>query len=199
MNIIQDKAALSKPCSTVSLEKGIEIGEKLVELVKSNESKWVGLAANQIGIDARVFAIALQGNFKGEYKYFVNPKIIDTSNETFQFLEGCLSFPGKRINTKRYESITVIADNLSEGSSVVFYGDPNRYEMQLECACVQHEIDHLDGVTMFDRQFNNTVINGPRISRNQKIIIAKDSEEKTIKFKKAESFLANGWSMKEIL
>ena len=63
MEIIKDKAALSNPCSTVSLETGKEIGEKLVELVKDNENDWVGLAANQIGIDAKVFAIALQGNF----------------------------------------------------------------------------------------------------------------------------------------
>lgn len=199
MNIIKDKAALSKPCSTVSLEEGIKIGEQLVELVKSNETNWVGLAANQIGIDARVFAIALQGNFKGTYKYFVNPKIIDTSSETFHFLEGCLSFPNRRVNTKRYQSITVLADNLEEGSSVVFYGDPSSHELQLECACVQHEIDHLDGITMFEREFNKTVVNGPKLSRNQKIIISKNLEEKTVKYKKATAFLEDGWTIKEIL
>ena len=199
MKIIQDKAALSKPCSTVSLEEGKKIGEKLVELVKSNESNWVGLAANQIGIDARVCALALQGNFKGEYKYFVNPKIINTSDETFNFLEGCLSFPNERISTKRYETITVIADNLAEGSSVVFYADPTKYELQLECACMQHEIDHLDGITMFERQLTNTVVKGPKISRNQKIVIVKDSDERILKYKKAEKLLQQGWTIKEIL
>ena len=200
MDIVKDKAALTKPCSNVSLSEGIEIGEKLVELVKSNENEWVGLAANQIGIDARVCAVALQGNFKGTYQYFVNPKIINTSSETFEFLEGCLSFPGKRIPTKRYREITVIADNLSEGSSVVFYADPAKYDLQLEAACIQHEIDHLDGITMFDRQTNKTVINGPKLKRNQKIVITKDGfNSKTIKYKKFDSFKTDGWNIKEVL
>ena len=71
----------------------LPIGEKLVELVKDNENDWVGLAANQIGIDAKVFAIALQGNFKGTYKYFVNPKIYSKDSENSTYEEGCLSVP----------------------------------------------------------------------------------------------------------
>ena len=199
MEIIQDKAALSKPCSVVSIEEGIKIGEKLVDLLKSNKTEWIGLAANQIGIDAKVFAIALQGNFTGEYKYFINPKIVNTSSDVFTFLEGCLSFPGKKVTTNRYREITVTADNLAEGSSVVFYADPNKYELQLECACVQHEIDHIDGVTMFERAATKPIISGPRIGRNQKIIIHKGSDIKTIKYKKSEQFLEDGWTIKEIL
>ena len=93
----------------------------------------------------------------------------------------------------------MLADNLEEGSSVVFYGDPSSHELQLECACVQHEIDHLDGITMFEREFNKTVVNGPKLSRNQKIIISKNLEEKTVKYKKATAFLEDGWTIKEIL
>ena len=199
MDIVQDIKALSKPCSPVSVSKGMEIGDYLVEELKKNENKWIGIAANQLGIDARVFAIALQGNFKGTYKYLVNPTIIDTSSNTFMFREGCLSFPNKQVVTKRYESITVKADNLSDGGSLVFYADPDKYELQLEAACVQHEIDHLDGLTMYDRAATSTVIKGPSIGRNQKIEITNGSDSKIIKYKKAESLLSDGWSISKIL
>tara|TARA_B100001250_G_C19718890_1_gene752879 strand:- start:571 stop:1176 length:606 start_codon:yes stop_codon:yes gene_type:complete len=201
VDIVQDIEVLSKPCSPVSLSKGMEIGEKLVAYLKENRNRWVGLAANQIGIDARVFAIALQGNFAGEYKYLINPEIIDTSSETFVFSEGCLSFPNKQVMTNRYRSITVKADNLSDGGSLVFYADPSpdKYDLQLECACVQHEIDHLNGITMYDRKATPTVHKGPTIGRNQRVIITNGTEERSIKHKKAEQLLNNGWSIKEIL
>tara|TARA_B100000131_G_C18113087_1_gene610312 strand:- start:2098 stop:2694 length:597 start_codon:yes stop_codon:yes gene_type:complete len=198
VEIVQDIQALSKACSPVSVSEGMEIGEKLVAHLKENTNKWVGLAANQIGINAHVFAIALQGNFAGEYKYLINPKIIDTSSETFLFREGCLSFPNEQVLTKRYRSITVIADNI-EGGSLVFYADPDKYDLQLECACVQHEIDHLNGLTMFDRKASATVNKGPTIGRNQKVLITDGTNQKTIKYKKAEKLLKDGWNIKEIL
>lgn len=199
MDIVQDIKVLSKPCSPVSVSKGMEIGEYLVEELKKNQNKWIGIAANQLGIDARVFAIALQGNWTGHYKYLVNPTIIDSSSETFLFREGCLSFPNKQVVTKRYQSITVTADNISEGGSLVFYADPDKYELQLEAACVQHEIDHLDGLTMYDREATPTVKKGPTIGRNQKVEITNGDETRIIKFKKAEKLLSNGWSVNKVL
>ena len=64
-----------------------------------------------------------------------------------------------------------------------------------ECVCVQHEIDHLDGITMFDREFKQEPIKrvGKKIGRNEKVMITKGSESKTLKYKKAEPMLEDGW------
>ena len=66
-----------------------------------------------------------------------------------------------------------------------------------ETACVQHEIDHLDGITMFDREFKQEPIKreGKKIGRNDKVTISKGSESKTIKYKKAEPLLNDGWEL----
>ena len=202
MNIVTDIAAISKKCDPVSLEKGHEIGEILISHLKENKGTWIGLAANQLGINARVCAIALQGNNTGTYKYFINPTIVDTSTETFMFREGCLSIPNKQAVTRRYRSITVKADNISEGSAVVFSADAvgdHAYELQLECACIQHEIDHLDGITMFDRAINQPIVNRPSIGRNQKVELIKANETKIIKYKKVQPLLDDGWSINKIL
>ena len=64
-----------------------------------------------------------------------------------------------------------------------------------ECVCVQHEIDHLDGITMFDREFKQIPIKREvkKIGRNEKVMITKGSESKTLKYKKAEPLLEDGW------
>ena len=66
-----------------------------------------------------------------------------------------------------------------------------------ECVCVQHEIDHLDGITMFDRKFVKPAAVSNKIGRNEKVTIEKGSESKTLKYKKAESLLEDGWTLVE--
>ena len=73
------------------------------------------------------------------------------SKELFVIPEGCLSFPdGDPLLTERHIWVNVEADN-HEGSLLFSYesGDIND---AYECACVQHEIDHLDGIIHFDRK-----------------------------------------------
>ena len=69
----------------------------------------------------------------------------------------------------------------------------------MECACVQHEIDHLDGITMFDRKMKGNTIKreGKKIGRNDKVLIACGTESKTIKYKKALPLLEDGWTLVE--
>ena len=72
----------------------------------------------------------------------------------------------------------------------------------MESVCVQHEIDHLDGVTMHERRFTQDPIvrgkNAPlKIGRNAKIEITNGTETKLIKWKKAEPMLSEGWSVVE--
>ena len=144
--IITEEAKLKLICEEVkTLEEGEEIGAQLLkELTESKNG--IGLAANQIGINKRVCVVNVK-----EPLVLINPKIVEHSKEQFIFPEGCLSFPDDKIRTIRYSTIKVEADNHKDKLS--FSADSQEMNDAFECVCVQHEIDHLDGVTMFDREF----------------------------------------------
>jgi peptide deformylase len=104
----------------------------------------VGLAAPQVGQSVRVFVMDTNAfTTRDNLKVMVNPKIITASrNKTMR--EGCLSFPDYLANVKRSQRITVEAFDA--------FGVLQTYELKhLEAVCVQHEIDHLDGILMMDR------------------------------------------------
>ena len=188
--IIKDKNKLQEKCSTVSVEEGEEIGVRLLHELRESENG-IGLAANQIGINKRVCVINVK-----EPLVLINPKIVEKSKEQFIFPEGCLSFPDSKIKTQRHESIVVEADN-HEGK-LSFSANSKEINDAFECVCVQHEIDHLDGITMFDREFRQEPIvkgvNAPlKIGRNEKVTITKGTESKVLKYKKAQSMLEDGW------
>ena len=134
--VILNNDLLSLPCEAVSLEEGREIGETLIQSLPDGA---LGIAANQIGIQKSVCLIAAV-----EPIILINPQIVKAEGAT-KFIEGCLSFPDDSVLTERFTSVTVIADN---------HEDPLQFNQDklLECVCVQHEIDHLNGITMFDRQ-----------------------------------------------
>jgi len=137
-NIIQDKIFLSMPCTEATPDEGREIGSRLVRaLLESRDG--IGLAANQIGIQKKVCLIHVDGSV-----LLVNPVIIAASGE-IEFEEGCLSFPGELIKTRRFTDIKVMTTNHPE---VLRF---SREKNLLECVCVQHEIDHLNGITMHTR------------------------------------------------
>ena len=191
--IIKDKNKLKEICEPcTSIQEGEEIGAQLLdELTKSKNG--IGLAANQIGINKRVCVINVK-----EPIVLINPEIIERSEKEFIFPEGCLSFPNKKVRTKRNVSIKVKADNHEEVLS--FSADSSEMNDAFECVCVQHEIDHLDGITMFDREFKLEPIKreGKKIGRNEKVTIEKGSESKTLKYKKAESLLEEGWTLSKV-
>ena len=104
----------------------------------------VGLAAPQVGYSVRVFVMDTHAyTTRDNLKIMVNPKIVSASrNKTMR--EGCLSFPEYLANVKRSQRITVEAFDA--------FGILHTYELKhLEAVCVQHEIDHLDGILMMDR------------------------------------------------
>ena len=190
--IIKDKIKLQEKCSPVSVKEGEEIGVRLLhELRESNNG--IGLAANQIGINKRVCVINVK-----EPMVLINPKIVEKSKEKFVFAEGCLSFPNDKIKTIRHQDIVVEADN--HQSRLSFSANSQDINDAFECVCVQHEIDHLDGITMFDREFKSEpIINGvnapKKIGRNEKVTITKGSESKVIKYKKIQPMLEDGWTL----
>ena len=138
--IITDKQRLekqTKPCLTIT--EGLMIGQELLNtLATSNDG--VGLAANQIGLNKSVCVVNVNKPI-----ILVNPKITGKFGKSL-FQEGCLSFPGDYIITERWTDIVVTASNHKE--QMIFSFDKNA----LECVCVQHEIDHLNGITMYDRK-----------------------------------------------
>jgi len=187
--IITEEAQLRVLCEEVkTVKEGEEIGAQLlIELSKSENG--IGLAANQIGINKRVCVVNVK-----EPLVLVNPTIIERSKEEFIFPEGCLSFPDQHVRAKRNVSITVEADNHKD--KMVFTAESEDVNDAFECACIQHEIDHTLGITMFDREYKQQPIKSNKTyGRNQKITISDGSETKTIKYKKATSLLENGWEI----
>ena len=113
----------------------------------------VGLSANQIGVNKRACVI----KFNDEELFLLNPIITERSNEGFIFYEGCLSIPDtikKPIRTIRSTKVVVMTDNLGELVFEVNTKEDRKGEQvsadTMKTVIVQHEIDHLDGVTMFD-------------------------------------------------
>jgi peptide deformylase len=102
----------------------------------------VGLAATQLGLLRRV--LVFRANEDDELSVLVNPVIVEKSEETTTEGEGCLSLPEVHVPVERFTTIVV------EG--VDAEGDPVRVEADgLQSRVIQHEIDHLDGVLIFDR------------------------------------------------
>ena len=190
--IIKDKNKLREKCSPVSIKEGEEIGVRLLHELRESDNG-IGLAANQIGIQKRVCVINVK-----EPLVLINPKIVEKSKEQFIFPEGCLSFPDSKIKTQRHQDIVVEADN-HEGK-LSFSANSKDINDAFECVCVQHEVDHLDGITMFDREFKQEPIikgvNAPKkIGRNEKVTITKGTESKVLKYKKVQPMLEDGWTL----
>ena len=109
--------------------------DKMFALMKENNG--VGLAAPQVGVMYRVIVVSVD-NFHGEV---INPVITKRTGAT-NSIEGCLSFPGKTKKVKRAKTVVVEGEDR--------HGSPLKIKARgvLAC-CFQHEIDHLNGRTVF--------------------------------------------------
>lgn len=98
-----------------------------------------GLAAPQIGVGVRVFSYDVEEHFG----YVVNPELVTLEGEQ-EGEEGCLSLPGLGFPTRRADTATVRGVDVG-GNPVEVTGTG------LLARCLQHEMDHLDGVLYIDR------------------------------------------------
>ena len=103
----------------------------------------IGLAAIQVGVPKRVIVIDLSKEGEKKPLYFVNPKIIVKSKNNSTYEEGCLSVPGQFAEVDRPEQCHVR------------YLDYNGQKKELKAegllaTCIQHEIDHLEGILFID-------------------------------------------------
>ena len=103
----------------------------------------IGLAAPQVGVGLRLFVMDLQENNLRKPLVLINPEILAQSTETSSREEGCLSIPGQYAEVTRPARVKVRYLDL-EGARREVDGDG------LLAACLQHEIDHLDGVLFVD-------------------------------------------------
>lgn len=103
----------------------------------------IGLAAPQVGVGLRVSVIDLMPGEKPDPVVLINPEIVAASEEWVTREEGCLSLPGQYADVSR------------PGRVKVRFQDETGAKREIEgegllAACLQHEIDHLDGVLFVD-------------------------------------------------
>lgn len=110
------------------------------------EEDGVGLAAPQVGVSKRIVVIDVHNGEEGERVplFLINPEIIEHSQETMLNEEGCLSVPDQRAEVERYMSVKVrYVDYHGKEQEIIGEG--------LLAICLQHELDHLNGVLYIDR------------------------------------------------
>jgi peptide deformylase len=109
------------------------------------DERGMGLAANQIGITKRFFAIG-HDSFDTFQKHAIiwNPQVINSSEEKVIDVEGCLSFKGVFVKVERPKIIEVQYETTQGKTRFAKLNG-------MESKCFQHELDHLDGITFNKR------------------------------------------------
>lgn len=118
----------------------IKLGSDLLDT--SRAVRGAGMAAIQVGVPVRVFLMDL-AHIDGDTILFINPEIISLSEEKATRLEGCLSMPNIATEIERPATAMIRYVNL-DGNIVEYHAEG------FAAQCVQHEMDHLDGVRMID-------------------------------------------------
>ena len=195
----ENNPVINKKLKEVSVEEGMAIATELFNIL--NERKdGIGLAANQVGIDAAVAVLNVR-----EPIILINPKIEEQWDE-IDYYEGCLSYPEKGVHTKRYKNI--IVKSTQEESGMYFSGvetgkegkgtwetsaKHDQEQRLLEAVCVQHEIDHLMGKTIHDRENKpKPIVTKAKYGRNEIVGITDGDTYKEIKYKKAKPLIDSG-------
>ena len=183
---------LTTPTKEIDLETAQKTAVDLFQTL--NDMGGLGLSANQIGEDKSVCVVNVTNPF-----FLQNPKIVKKEKEII-YKEGCLSIPDKMVKTNRYEKIWVEADNVDD---TMIFGPEKSNQVDndlltLESVCVQHEIDHLNGLTIYDREFKLTpLVSEKKYGRNEIITISKGNETLELKYKKGIPYLTKGWKINE--
>lgn len=140
-----DEPLLSKPSAAVA-----SFGENIRQLAEDmfaimDRENGAGLAAVQIGRPIRLVVVDMPDAERQRHRLaMVNPKIVDASDEMIVGEEGCLSMPGYGIPVPRHREVEVRYSDLE--------GNDQRLHATGDLAiCVQHEVDHTDGILFYDR------------------------------------------------
>jgi peptide deformylase len=168
--IIKDIKILQKKSEPVtSVSEAREIINQLK--IALSEKDGCGLSAIQIGIPKQV--AILKSTKLNEIIPIINPEIVEASDQFDFFGEGCLSFPGVFVRSKRFETF-IIKNQVIEGNTfrsetqVYYYDSKTKPELNnLEGIVVQHEMDHFLGLTILD--FGLDRYGGTEIRKNKKV------------------------------
>ena len=166
---------INKKLKEVTVDEGLSIAKDLFNILAERKDG-IGLAANQVGIDAAVAVVNVR-----EPLILINPVIKEQWDE-IDYYEGCLSYPKKGVHTKRYKNVVIKteqeecdwyfsgAENPSKGTGSWEELDSNKQDEELrilESVCIQHEIDHLNGVSCIDKAIDITVKVEKKPGRNE--------------------------------
>lgn len=119
----------------------VELEKNMIQFMLASDG--IGLAANQVGIETRVFVMGHRDNPEAAQAFF-NPVVTANTVEMADIEEGCLSFPGIYVKIKRPTKIKARWQN-SQGEFEE--GEFDGYN----CKCFLHEYDHLEGIVFQDR------------------------------------------------
>ena len=131
--IVKDTFFLSQK-SEPATRQDQPVIQDLLDTVRANADRCVGMAANMIG-ERKTILVAQAGK---DYLVMVNPKIVDQSRQCYETEEGCLSLTGQR-PVKRYSVIVVeYLDRKFKRKKQTF--------RDFEAQIIQHEMDHFEGI-----------------------------------------------------
>ena len=196
----ENNPVINKKLRKVSVDEGLHIAKDLFTILAERKDG-IGLAANQVGIDASVAVVNVR-----EPLILINPTIKEQWDE-IDYYEGCLSYPKRGVHTKRYKNIIIQTEQ--EESGWYFSGAKTTQEVKgtweqeskeqdqeqrlLEAICVQHEIDHLNGLTIMDRENKPKPLRVKKSwGRNEIVGITDGETYKEIKYKKAKPLIDSG-------
>ena len=199
----ENNPVINKKLRKVSVDEGLHIAKDLFTILAERKDG-LGLAANQVGIDAAVAVVNVR-----EPLILINSTIKEQWDE-INYYEGCLSYPNKGIHTKRYRNVIVQteqeesgwyfsgAEKISEGTGT--WETAKKYDQEqrlLESICIQHEIDHLNGLTIMDRENKpEPIVSKKKYGRNEIVGITDGKTYKEIKYKKAKPLIDSGeWTI----
>lgn len=146
MNILNILKYPNKMLNTKS-EDVIELTEQVKNIINDMKdtmifNKGLGLAAIQIGIKKKILIVNTL-NDNNEILVIINPKII-YQNKTHTYKEGCLSFPDIFVDIQRKKIIKITFLSLDKKNKIIKANN-------LLSICIQHEIDHLNGITLYEK------------------------------------------------
>ena len=132
---------VSEPVESVGKEEQKIMDDMLETMYHANG---IGLAAIQIGIPKRVIVMDISKDNKNKNPmYFVNPEIVWKGTDKSIYEEGCLSVPDQFAEIERPKSCDV--------KFLDYSGEPQFLKTEgLLATCIQHEIDHLEGILFID-------------------------------------------------
>lgn len=127
----------------------MNIDGRIIKLINSMfkimyKSHGIGLAAPQIAVGKRIITVDT-GELKGPPICLVNPEIVESSEKTNPYEEGCLSLPGIVADITRPSNVLVRGISPEEGREIEIEAKG------LLARVLQHEIDHLNGIVFVDR------------------------------------------------